>query len=236
MKKMFLFLTFFIWLSPAAASRCHPKPNFNLPQYIVGYGSLINESSKKKTSPSAKENFPVLISGYERSWSVRGGRKTYLSINKNENVSFNAVIYQLSNPKNIYLYDKRERSYCRKAVHINQLEIHGAKLPAQKQIWIYSSAHQTKEYPTEDFPIFQSYIDIFISGCFQIEEKFKIKSFAKDCIKSTSHWPTQWESGIVFPRHPASYEPYATKIDGLLIETLQPQPPFRLLPEVNTNN
>jgi hypothetical protein len=230
------YLALIIWVAPAFASlnsHCHPHINLELPQYIIGYGSLINEVSKKETDPSAKENFPVIISGYERSWSVHGRSKTFLSITENKNATFNAVIYKLSSPQNIHLYDKREKHYCRKAVDINQLKIYGTKLPFQKQIWIYSSKHQKKEVPTKDFPIAQSYIDIFISGCFQIEKKFEIKHFAKDCIKNTAHWPTQRESGIIFPRHPASYEPYAKKIDSLLMEILQLQPPLRPMYKLN---
>lgn len=74
--------------------------------------------------------------------------------------------------------------------------------------------------PTPDFPIVQSYVDTFIRGCIQIEEKFKINNFAKDCIKSTGQWSTYWENDRVFPRRPSLYEPYARKIDTLLKEIL----------------
>ncbi len=223
------YLFLILWLTPIFGAPCHPKINPKLPQYIIGYGSLINEASKKRTDPTAQENFPVIITGYERSWSVYGGPKTFLSVSEKQNATFNAVIYQLNQPKKVFLYDKREKSYCRKAVSQHQIQVYGTKLPDQKQIWIYSSSHPSHEYPTKDFPIFQSYLDIFISGCLQIEEKFNIKDFTKNCIKSTKHWPTAWESGVIFPRHPASYEPYATQVDHLLREVLEPQPPLRPL-------
>jgi len=53
--------------SPAQAVTCHPKINNQLPQYIIGYRSLIDEQSKKRTAPTAQESFPALIKGYERS-------------------------------------------------------------------------------------------------------------------------------------------------------------------------
>lgn len=60
MKK--LGLLFLLSLSnPSFALVCHPKIDPLLPQYIIGYGSLINEQSKMKTDPTAQESFPVLI-------------------------------------------------------------------------------------------------------------------------------------------------------------------------------
>lgn len=56
----------------AASDTCHPQINPRLPQYIVGYGSLIDEQSKKTTDPKAYENIPVLIKGFKRSWCAHG--------------------------------------------------------------------------------------------------------------------------------------------------------------------
>ena len=48
---------------PSFAVVCHPKIDPLLPQYIIGYGSLIDEQSKKQTDPTAQESFPALIKG-----------------------------------------------------------------------------------------------------------------------------------------------------------------------------
>lgn len=97
---------------------CHPKINPRLPQYIVGYGSLIDEQSKKITDPQADDNIPVLIKGFKRSWCARGNlpgfNTTFLSLNENE--IFNGVIYRVRNPQEIELYDTRETVYCRKGL------------------------------------------------------------------------------------------------------------------------
>lgn len=50
-------------------------------------------------------------------------------------------------------------------------------LPYQKQIWIYYSAQTTDEHPTKDIPIIQSYVDIFIGGCFQIQVAMELTCF-----------------------------------------------------------
>lgn len=213
-----------IWALPSFAIICHPKINSQLPQYVVGYGSLIDEQSKNRTDSTARKNFPALIDGYKRSWSVHGNlpglNATFLSIVKDKHASFNGVIYKLSNPENIQQYDKRETTYCRKELNNDELKVYATELPDQKQIWIYSSVQKTSEYPTHDFPIVQSYVDTFIRGCIQIEEKYKINHFANDCIKSTGQWSVHWENDRIFPRRPFLYEPYAAKIDALLKEML----------------
>jgi len=158
---------------------CHPKIDLTLPQYIIGYGSLIDEQSKERTDPTSQESFPVLINGYKRSWSVHGNlpglNATFLSIIKDKHSSFNGVVYKLSKPENI----QPETTYCRKALNADQLKMYSGTLPDQKQIWIYTSVQKLNEYPTHDIPIVQSYVDIFLRGCLQIEKKFEIPGFAK---------------------------------------------------------
>lgn len=206
------------------AEVCHPQINNHVPQYIIGYGSLIDEQSKKRTDPTAQESFPVVVKGYARSWSVYGTlpglNATFLSVSEDRHASLNGIIYQLSKPDNIQQYDARERSYCRKELTSGEINLYSTTLPDQKQIWIYSSAQELDQYPADDYPIVQSYVDIFVRGCIQVEEKYKIKNFAKDCIQSTEHWSEHWVNDRIFPRRPSLYEPYAYKIDELVKEML----------------
>lgn len=212
------------WALPAFALTCHPKINTQLPQYVVGYGSLIDEQSKKRTDPTAQESFPALVKGYKRSWVVHGNlpgfNATFLSVIEDKSSSFNGIIYKLNNSGQIQQYDKRETIYCRKELNFKALKIYSDALPAQKQIWIYSPAQKQNLPPTHDYPIVQSYVDLFIRGCIQIEEKFKIKNYAKDCIQSTDQWSAHWVNDRIFPRRPSLFEPYAAKIDALLKEVL----------------
>jgi len=216
-----------MWIPPSFSVVCHPKINPHLPQYVIGYGSLIDEQSKKRTDPSAQENLPVRVNGYKRSWSVHGNlpgfNATFLSVYEDSKSAFNGVIYKLSNPENIKHYDKRERAYCRKALTVDKLQILTSTLPEQKQIWIYTSAQKNNQYPVKNYPIVQAYVDTFIRGCLRIEEKFKIKNFAKDCIKNTDQWSVFWINDRIFPRHPSAIEPDAAKIDGLLKEMVPEQ-------------
>lgn len=223
MKK--LVLVFLLSLPQLAfAIGCRPSIDGTLPQYIIGYGSLMDEHSKKITVPEAEDNFPVVIKGYQRGWSIHsissGLNATFLSATEDRNASFNAVIFKLNDPNSVAQYDKREKSYCRKQVNPEQLFTYNLKLPAHKQIWIYYSTQQSNQPPVAEFPIVQSYIDIFLRGCIKIEQKFKIDNFAKTCISSTSQWSIHWENDRIFPRRPFIYEPFALQIDALLKESL----------------
>ncbi len=213
-----------IWAFPGFALNCHPKVNAQLPQYIIGYGSLIDEQSKLRTDPTAEPNLPVLITGYRRLWGAHGNspgfNTTFLAVTEDNRYSFNGVIYKLSWPLQIKEYDKRENIYCRKAVHSDKIKMYAGTLPESKQIWIYESIQQNNQSPSAEYPIVQSYVDIYIRGCIQIEDKFKIKNFAKNCIKSTANWSDHWVNDRIFPRRPGQYEPFAGRIDALLKETL----------------
>ena len=226
MKKITLFISM-ILLMPSFASICHPQINPTLPQYIVGYGSLINEQSKKRTDETAQDNFPVLLKGYKRTWGIYGDfpgvNATFLIVLEDPSSSFNGVIYKLINPNKIQEYDKRESIYCRQAVSSDQLKQYAGILPNQKQIWIYSSRQKVIHPPSTQYPIVQSYVDLFIRGCIEMEEKFKIRHYARNCIITTGHWSSHWVNDRIFPRRPSLFEPYASKIDLLLKESLPEQ-------------
>ncbi len=219
------FLTLLLIVAPqikaGSNNTCHPQINPKLPQYIIGYGSLIDEQSKKSTDPTAYENIPVLIKGYTRSWCAHGNfpgfNTTYLSIYENKAGSFNGVIYRVKDAQAIEQYDQREMVYCRKELKAKEIKIYVKKMPEKKQVWIYYPISRHTEQPSKEVPIVQSYVDIFVKGCIKIEEKYNIKGFAKDCIISTKNWPDKgWVNDRIYPRRPLAHEPYARKIDGLL--------------------
>lgn len=225
MKKITIFFLILLPFSSFAWD-CHPEINPNLPQYIVGYGSLMDEASKKRTDPSAEESFPILIKGYKRIWAGHGNlpgvNATFLSVIKNKSASFNGVAYKLTEPANIRSYDKRESFYCREQINPDSFEFlsQSANFSTQKQVWMYTIASAENQLPNKNFPIVQSYVDIFLRGCIQIEDKFKITNFAKDCIETTDGWPVYWINDRIFPRRPSLYEPFAAQIDALLKDTV----------------
>ena len=131
--------------------QCHPDFDDNKSQYIIGYGSLIYEVSKMNTDDTASTNYPIILSGYQRSWSVYGnlpGLNTiFLTVTYNASSSFNGVIYKTIN---IISYDIREYIYCRLKVNETNLILLNDTsniLDINRQIWIYISkrSHDSNE-------------------------------------------------------------------------------------------
>ncbi|WP_218813480.1 hypothetical protein [Rickettsiella endosymbiont of Dermanyssus gallinae] len=203
---------------------CHPTPQDKLPQYIIGYGSLMETTSKNKTDNTSGENRPVMIDNYQRGWFATGLSvglsTTYLGIVKQPNAHFNGTIFRLATPSMIKNYDKREKYYCRVAVptsSIHTLDHH--PLP-NGQFWIYETKPEFMAKPSEKYPLIESYVDIFLSGCLEIEKKFHLKGFTAECIKTTTDWSPHWVNDRIYPRRPFVFEPNALTIDKALADKL----------------
>lgn len=215
-------LTSIVSLPSLAASpdNCHPKPDLKLPQYVVGYGSLISETSKRKTVPEAGDNLPVTLKGYKRGWFLKGVpagfSATFLGVDVDKNAKINAAVFELPHPEEIKAFDTREVGYCR--ILVNEEDISSLidkKLP-HAQYWIYIPEKEQIALPSEKFPIVQSYVDLFLSGCLELGKKYHLNDFAKNCILTTSDWSPHWENDRLYPRRPWAYEPKALEIDKLL--------------------
>ena len=203
---------------------CHPTPNPQFPQYIVGYGSLMETTSKNNTDRTSGENRPVMIDNYQRGWFAKGLSvglsTTYLGIVKHSNAHFNGTIFRLATPNTIQNYDKREKYYCRVAVpiaSIHPLDHH--PLP-KGQFWIYEIKPEFMAEPSEKYPIVESYVDIFLSGCLEIEKKFHLNDFIAECINTTTDWSPHWVNDRIYPRRPFVFEPNALTIDKALADKL----------------
>jgi hypothetical protein len=73
---------------------------------------------------------------------------------------------------------------------------------------------------SEEKPLVQSYVDIFISGCLEQEEQQRLAGFAQRCINSTTDWSAFWVNDRIYPRRPFIYQPKAGLIDHLLNNAL----------------
>ncbi len=203
---------------------CHPSPSVLLPQYVVGYGSLIQRDSKNKTYPNTGENLPVLVSGFKRGWFTKGGSigfsTTYLGLIEDVHAKLNGVIFKLPSAQVIAHYDKRELFYCRVPVQRAAIQMLTHTPVPPGQFWIYASTPESIAKPSDRYPIVQSYVDIFLSGCLEIEKQYHIKQFTEQCIATTSDWSTHWVNDRLYPRRPFIYQPNAGVIDALLANQL----------------
>jgi hypothetical protein len=213
--------------SAFADEGCHPKIDPKVPQYIVGYGSLMEKASKERTAPNTGANLPVMVTGYERSWNLRGSgvgfATTYLGVQANDGALMVAALYRDFAGQDISDTDQRETGYCRDEVDPGALRmLDGSAVPEEGQIWIYASKPEAVDPPNADYPIVQSYVDIFITGCLQLAERVvdQNEDFAKQCITTTAGWSPHWVNDRLFPRRPFIYQPNASEIDRLLFENV----------------
>lgn len=212
--------------------------------FIFGYGSLLNKESRQSSSPSKFDIIPVKLYGYTRGWFARTGVKgvstTYLGclsdnspyLDDIDTSGFmNGAIYAV-NEDELPILDKRERNYLRKQIKADSIvSYYRNPIPENITIWIYENQFSSKEefrssLPNRDFPIIQSYVDMCLIGCFEIEEelrrrKIETESFAHHFIKSTFFWDKAWANDRLFPRRPQKHCPKAYEIDKLLFENLE---------------
>jgi len=213
---------------PAEHEECRPRADATRAQYVVGYGSLMQDASRKRTSPLSGPARPVEITGYRRGWYLRssgvGLGTSFLAVVPRPGSSLNAVIYAVDLSE-LAATDRRESSYCRAKVALSNLRSFVADpVPSPEgEVWIYLLDARQAASPSESFPIAQSYVDIFIGGCLEQEERFGLPGFSAQCVRSTSGWSKHWVNDRIYPRRPFIFEPKARQIDELLAAEIPEQ-------------
>jgi hypothetical protein len=205
--------------------RCNEPADMTQQQYIIGYGSLMQQESRQRTAPAAGSALAIDVKGYRRGWFAKGSNTgfstTFLGAVADNAGSFNAVLFAV-NAQDLAAMDKREASYCRSAVPSTAIKAtqEGVALPSG-QYWIYLNSTASIALASKEKPLVQSYVDIFISGCLEQEEQQQLPGFAQRCINSTTDWSAFWVNDRIYPRRPFIYQPKAWQIDRLL-ETALP--------------
>jgi len=213
--------------SPVLASDggCGEPLDTERPQYLIGYGSLMQDDSRLRTSPKAGPAHPVELEGYRRGWFTRastaGLGSTFLGLQSEPKRHLNAVIYQVA-PAEVDATDKREALYCRVSVAMSDVRPleRGWAPERDAQLWIYQSLPTTVAAPDSRNPIVQSYVDVFVSGCLEQEQRLGLKGFSQECLATTDGWSEHWVNDRIHPRRPFVYQPKAFQIDGLLAKQL----------------
>jgi hypothetical protein len=167
--------------------------------------------------------FPATVKGYIRGWWARTGvvgfSTTFVGAIPDVSGSMNGVVYAVSDDE-LDRTDKRESGYTRTDI-TNSVEILGGSFRPKGKVWVYlnkfKDQHELKNsLPSADFPIVQSYVDICLAGCLQIQQGFpEAGDFAAEFIQSTREWSKYWENDRVNPRRPFGI-PMAQDIDVLL--------------------
>ncbi len=197
--------------------------------YIFGYGSLIEDESRQRTTPSARDAWPARVRGIRRGWWARGGKSglttTYLGAVIAETLppaTCNGVIYKVS-AEELAATDRRESAgYQRCRIESDQIEmLDGRDKPIEGLVWAYINLIPPDQIennlPTFQFPIVQSYVDICIHGCLEVEGKYPTAAgFTQEFIATTHEWNRFWVNDRLYPRRPFIFQPAADQIDTAL--------------------
>ena len=195
--------------------------------YIFGYGSLIESESRMRTTSNAKNVYPVIVTGLKRGWFARTGGSslstTFLGCIKDSKSIVNGVIYKV-NEEEIKNIDSREKGYSRELIEIKAIDFLFDIKDTNIKVWTYLNEFKNFEmlrnnFPDKEFPIVQSYVDICINGCLEIEAKFdkaKEIDFTRMFIETTEYWNKFWANDRIYPRRAFIYRPNAGTIDKYL--------------------
>lgn len=197
----------------------------NPPQFIFGYGSLVESKSRAMTWSSALYASPVIVKGIRRGWfdntAAPGLAPTYLGAVLDNKHSCNGVIFPITEA-GLAAYDQRETGYKREKIkQSNIVMLDGTSAPPKGDIWFYANTHERPA--SANFPIVQSYVDVCMNGCLEIEATYplaKQQGFAEMFIKTCTGWNEFWVNDRLYPRRPFIYVPNAYKIDQLLQNVL----------------
>src|SRR5258707_17162 len=195
------------------------------PQYIFGYGSLVESKSRAMTLPSAIYASPAIANGIERGWFDQTGgpslSTTYLGAVAAEGSQCNGVIFPIT-AQGLQSYDQRETGYRREKIAPGSITmLDGTSAAPDGDIWYY--ANQKKRYASPELPIVQSYVDICINGCLEIEATYPLArqaKFAETFLRTCSNWSEWWVNDRLYPRRAFIYVPNASRFFQLIIKGL----------------
>jgi cation transport regulator ChaC len=195
------------------------------PQYIFGYGSLMQRQSRVGTWAGAEFAFPVIVAGVSRGWFDQTGgtswSPTYLGAVLEKDAVCNGVIFPVSSAE-FAAYDGREIGYQHTKIDPAQITmLDGSQAAPEADIWFYGNSE--KKFPSSEHPIVQSYVDVCLDGCLEIEGMYPLArqaNFAEQFVKTTSNWQPPWINDRIYPWRPSVYVPRASQIDALILKVL----------------
>ena len=192
--------------------------------YIFGYGSLIEKESRTRTNPEAVEARPARVTGYRRGWFHQfaknvGSTCTFLGAIEKPGETANGVIYHVNDFEKT---KQREVGYTATPVPASKIEMLDGSGPwdPAKTVYIFISdpadISKTGE-PTKAIPMVESYVDICVHGCLEVEAQYpSAAGFVQEFIRTAPGWNAYWVNDRIYPRRAFIYIPYAGQIDQAL--------------------
>jgi hypothetical protein len=177
--------------------------------YLFGYGSLICKASRAITGQSEKA-IPARAKGVKRGWYFKAPEGcTAVTAIYDKNSICNGIIIEVDE-KELPKFDIREEGYSRVLIEKENIETLN-KENIDGKVWTYLA--DEINLPNKKYPIAQSYVDVILTGCLEISEKFAI-----EFIKTTEAWNYPWINDRDNPRYPRALKDVKQKekIDQLL--------------------
>lgn len=194
-------------------------------QYIFGYGSLIERESRMRTWSMAEFAIPAVARGVARGWfdqtTVPSWSPTYLGAVPDPTAECNGVLFPVTAVE-FDSFVRRETGYeltKLEKTHITMLD--GSATPPDRDIWYF--ANREKRFPSSEHPIVQSYVDVCLNGCLEVESIYPLArqmNFAQRFMETTSNWGTPWINDRIYPWRPFVHVPRASTIDSLIQQSL----------------
>lgn len=193
---------------------------------------------------------PVQLTGVRRGWYSRGKLQsasvdkvndsvkllynwatqkfdiapTYLGAVEDKDSSCFATIYPV-NADELNRSDERETmgTYSPGWIDTANLKSLDANytLPAGAKIRWYPMNESDAKEPNAQFPIVQSYVDIFIGGAYELEKKYNVPGFAKNVAATTYAWSSNWINDRKVPYRPFINDKLSFAVVKTLLEATQ---------------
>lgn len=163
---------------------------------IFGYGSLINDKTRKITLKKKTKSIPVIFNDpkFTRKWIClkKKNKKKNRSVltlykKKNSKKNINGILFPINNNNLLKKLNKREGSY--NLIKLNKkyfISFNNKKIP-KEHIYSYISKQKYKK-PNKSCKVNQHYIDVTIDGLSKFGKSFANKfntSIKKKYIKNT---------------------------------------------------
>lgn len=170
-------------------------------------------------------------SALTKSWTALGAYEQ-------EGFTCNGTLFPVTK-KQMKRIDKRESGYHRKKIDIKKISILRGYIPENSTVYYYSidteghiiddsingqsvNKAMIPSHPCAEFPILQSYVDLCMTGCCQIDKLLKNNSYdyTREFVLTTYEWSDYrfWINDRIYPRRPSVHVPFAIIIDYLLTE------------------
>ena len=219
-----------VWLTmvlsvPLLANECFPRPDNSKSQYIVAYGGFLYRESRKSTPYELKLAQPVWVDGYKRGWLTRSKpdvvRITELGVVPSPGDKFNGVLLNV-NAKRLKALDRDpdKKYYCRVRLKRSLVSSISGQVPLPDgEYWFYETRKKHRaEEPLANYPIYQSQVDEFLTGCIEQSERFKLPDFADQCMKTTQGWSSNWVNDRDRPVFSRLVQNRKRQVDELLLK------------------